>query len=344
MAGLTAAYRFSLHEPAQEIVVFEKSRGLGGRVATRWYDRPAGRVYVDHGAQYLRPETEALRALMYELLPSEALSAIELPVYTFDAANQIAPGKAAQNAEARLSYHDGLNTLGRLLVEQAKATVKLQVRIGKIGLLTSGRYSLINTEGMAQGDFDRVLIAIPSGQAADLMMASDTLPMEVRTALASELQVAQYRRCISVVLAYEQPLIERPYCALINTDRQHPIAWIGLEHAKAGHVPQNYHVFVAQMSASYSLDHWDDSPAKLIPEVAGMVAELLQENLAKPAWSDVQKWRYSQPDSLADADKLNGVQRGLWFAGDYLRGGRVHFAAEVGAEVAGQMIETLPRR
>jgi renalase len=344
VAGLTAAYRFSLHEPAPEVIVFEKSRGLGGRVATRWYDRPAGRVYVDQGAQYLKAESEALRALMFDLLPTDALTTIEPPVYTFDAANQIAPGDPAQNAQARLSYMHGLNTLGRLLVEQAKVTIKLQVRIGKIGMLTSGRYSLINTEGMAQGDFDRVLVAIPAGQAADLVMASDTLPMETRTTLASELQVARYRRCLSVVLAYEQPLIERPYCALLNADRQHPIAWIGLEHTKPGHVPSNYNVLVVQMSDAYSMAQWDISPSTLIMEVAKLASDVLQEDLTKPAWTDLHKWRYSQPDELLDADKVNGVQRGLWFTGDYLRGGRVHFAAETGAEVAGQIIETLPTR
>jgi len=36
------------------VVIFEKSRGLSGRAATRWHNLPAGRAYIDHGAQYLK--------------------------------------------------------------------------------------------------------------------------------------------------------------------------------------------------------------------------------------------------------------------------------------------------
>jgi predicted NAD/FAD-dependent oxidoreductase len=342
IAGLTAGYRLSLHDPLPEITVFEKSRGIGGRVATRWYDRPAGRIYIDQGAQFLKTETEALHALMYDLLPRDGLNAIEQPVWTFDAAGHISAGDDAQNAVPRLSYTQGLNTLSKLLVEQGKLTVKSQTRVGRLGWLTSARYSLINAEGMGVGDFERVLIALPAPQAFDLIKASDTLPPEPRATLMAELSAVEYRRCLSVVLVYDRPPTPRPFCALLNADRQHPIAWIGLEHAKLGHVPPEYSVFVVQMSADYSLQHWDTPPADMILEVARMVADVLQEDLATPSWTDMQKWRYSQPDVLIDIDKVNGVQRGLWFAGDYQRGGRVHYAAEIGAEVAGQMIETLP--
>ncbi|MBX3080692.1 MAG: FAD-dependent oxidoreductase [Anaerolineae bacterium] len=344
VAGLTAAYRLRLHEPAPEIVIFEKSRGIGGRMATRWYDRPAGRVYVDYGAQFLKAETETLRTLMYDLLPTNALTEIELPVWTFNSANQISAGDPEQNAVPRLSYEHGLTTLARLVVDQMGVSIKPQVRIGRLGWLTSGRYSLINTEGMGQGDFDRVLIATPAPQAADLIALSDTLPAEARNTLVSELQVAQYRRCLSIVLAYERPLIERPCCALLNTDHQHPIAWIGLEHTKIGHVPPEYSVLVVQMSGDYSLQHWDTAPSALVNDVMRLASELMQEDLTTPSWTDLQKWRFSQPDVLIEPERVNGVQRGLWFAGDYLRGGRVHFAAEIGAEVAGQLSETLPSR
>ena len=46
MAGLSAANR--LREAGADCTVFEKSRGLGGRMATR----RAGSLQFDHGAQY----------------------------------------------------------------------------------------------------------------------------------------------------------------------------------------------------------------------------------------------------------------------------------------------------
>lgn len=55
MAGLVCAQQ--LHQAGYKVVVVEKSRGLGGRVATRrLYDTCA-----DHGACYLEPKGELLR-------------------------------------------------------------------------------------------------------------------------------------------------------------------------------------------------------------------------------------------------------------------------------------------
>jgi predicted NAD/FAD-dependent oxidoreductase len=80
----------------------------------------------------------------------------------------------------------------------------------------------------------------------------------------------------------------------------------------------------------------------VIREVAGLASQVLGEDLSAPDWTDIQTWRYSQPDVMLDPAEVNGVVPGLWFAGDYLRGGRVHLAAEVGVEV-GAAIAALGR-
>lgn len=339
IAGLSAARTIYAISPGlmahpNSLTVFEKSRGLGGRAATRWFDRPQGRIYVDHGAQYLKAEGSILPDLLHNVLPHESLTQIVPPVWTFDAQNYIAPGEREQNvASSRLTYQTGIATLGRLLVAEAGLTVKTQIRIGSLRLNADGTYALIDAEATHIGDFDQVIVAIPAGQAADLIAASTTLPTGVSNALESVLRGATYRRCLSVILGYDRPPTERPYSALINIDRQHPIVWIGLEHAKPGHVPVGCSVYVVQMSASYSLAQWETEKATVIREVAGLASQVLGEDLTAPAWTDMQTWRYSQPDVMLDPALVNGKIPGLWFAGDYLRGGRVHLAAEVGAEV-----------
>ncbi|PJF31253.1 MAG: FAD-dependent oxidoreductase [Candidatus Thermofonsia Clade 1 bacterium] len=336
IAGLTAAYRL------EDAVIFEKSRGFGGRAATRWHERPSGRIYVDHGAQYLKTEGETLRRLMLHELSTADLSNIGRPVWTFDADHVISEGDPEQNAAPKWSYRQGVSTLGKLIAQAGRFEARLQVRVGKLALRADGRYALYDTEGAHLGDYEQVLIAIPAGQAADLLAASD-LPKTESVALQTALQTAVYRRCLSITLGYERAIAPRPFYALVNSDRRDPMAWLAFEHDKVGHAPSGHSVIVAQMGEMYSLERWDADKEALVNEVAAHVSELLGERLTDFDWSDIQRWRYSQPNTLADPNQLNGILRGLWFAGDYLRGGRVHLAAESGESVAAAIREMSAR-
>jgi renalase len=73
MAGVSAARR--LREAGWGVVVFEKSRGWGGRCATKRIEGCA----VDHGAQFFTLRDPAFRAAV-EAASSDNLCAIEAPV------------------------------------------------------------------------------------------------------------------------------------------------------------------------------------------------------------------------------------------------------------------------
>ena len=91
-----------------------------------------------------------------------------------------------------------------------------------------------------------------------------------------------------------------------------------------------------------SVDHYDEPLDSASDEVAGLVAELLDdERLTDPDWVDDQGWRYALPDSSIDAaDARCAEDAGIYVAGDWVAGeGRVHRAFEngrtVGERVAG---------
>jgi renalase len=334
LAGLAAARRLRELRPAVETTIYEKSRGLGGRAATR---RRAGCVF-DHGAQLFRTPSDALFQLVRGELPAEDLHAIEGSVWVFDQTNTIAEGDPMQNREPKWTYRDGISRLGKLL--GAGLAIRTETRIARLEREHAG-YRLIDVEGRAVGSADAVLLTPPAPQSADILRASEVDPA-LRAQLANELERASYRRCISLTLAYPQP-IARPFYALVNADRAHPISWLALEHLKgAERCPPGQSLLIAQMAAGWSLARWDATPEALVAEAADLVSALLDEELRAPAWSDIQRWRYALPDTGCDFAALNaaGASVGLFFAGDYTAGlGRVHLAIEQGwraAELIGE--------
>jgi predicted NAD/FAD-dependent oxidoreductase len=344
VAGLAAARALRQRRPDLTITIYEKSRGLGGRAATRRRDG----CTFDHGAQYMKAPTPELERLLTAELPAGDLLDIGRPVWTFDGSGAIAAGDPAQNADPKWTYRDGLSQLGKLLGEGLD--IQRETRIGSLRQLTTddgrpnnarpirsvvgGRWSVVDSAGQLIADTDLVLLTPPAPQAADILAASEFDP-NAKAALLAELARATYRRCISLALAYDRP-IARPFYALVNIDRAHPISWLALEHAKApDRCPPGQSLLIAQMASRWSLDHWETLDDELARLVADQVGALLGADTRAPLWFDVQRWRYALPDSGADFGTLNASGSGLFFAGDYTSGqGRLHLAIESGWRAA----------
>jgi predicted NAD/FAD-dependent oxidoreductase len=332
MAGLAAAHWLRRERPDIEVLIFEKSRGVGGRTATR---RVQGAVF-DHGAQYIKVATPEIEQLLSEVLAHETLVDIGHPVWTFDSANHIHEGDSAQNAEPKWSYSDGITRLAKELARNV--TIQFGTRIQRFEHTDAG-YKLYDQHDAVVSEADALLITAPGPQAHALVEQS-RLPQASQQALLDELAKATYRRCLTLTLGYPPLLAERPFYALVNTDKKHPISWLAYEHLKPGR-PNTPHVLIAQMAPQWSVAHWEDALPDLTQQIQRLVSELLAENLPEPLWSDRQGWRYALPDHGANSNALNSALPGCYFAGDYTAGqGRVHLAIEQGWQVAERIVGT----
>jgi renalase len=338
-AGLAAAQALTRHGITPTI--YEKSRGVGGRMLTR-------RVFdcvVDHGAQNVKTPTPALEQLIRSSHDPDGAPAynIRQPIWTFDAAGKIAEGDPEQNAEPKWGWPSGINRLSRMLAQGLTIRTETQVeRLVATG--TSPGYTLLDATGAVVCQADAVLLTPPGPQSAAII-AAGMLDQALQEQLLDELARADYRRCLSVALAYPRRP-ELPWYALVNTDRRHPIAWLAADHAKPGHAPAQVGLMLAQMSHDFSVAHWEaaakgtyaggDTPLPpMITEVQRLVQALLNCELGPPLWADLQRWRYALPAGSADFARLNHTGSGLFFAGDYVAGqGRVHLAIESGRQVA----------
>ena len=330
-SGLAAAHE--LRDAGYVVTLFEQSQEVGGRAASREHQ---GFIY-DYGAQYIKSGSSVSVDLITRRFRLADLLDISKPVWIFDREGNIQAGDPVQNAEPKWTYRSGLNALAKSMAQGLD--IRLQTRIDYLQQSTTG-WKVFANSSHPVGVFDRVLITIPAGQAAELIKASQ-ISHTLQEEICASLDKARYNLLISIMLGYRPMPQIRPYYALVNTDKAHAISWLAWEHEKAPErVPEGAGLLIAQMAPQYSQDNWHKPDAEFIDDVANRIAVLLDEPLNKPVFTDVYRWLFALPAEKADAGQLNTITLpvGLAFCGDAFVGGRVHLALEHGVEVAQQLI------
>ncbi|MEM4780513.1 MAG: FAD-dependent oxidoreductase [Halalkalicoccus sp.] len=324
VAGLGVAAELRAGEA--DVTIVEKSRGVGGRAATR---RKNGCVY-DHGANYITPDEE-LEAFVRDLGADPV--EIEEPVWTFDSAGVIEPGEKRERPA--LTYADGITRFSKEVLATADATLELETCVESIA--REGDRWRVESAGRKWG-FDALVLTPPAPQTATLLSDADWED-PLREELVSEIEAVPYRTILSILLHYPFE-IDRHYYALVNTDRNHEIGWLSREECKAGHVPDGESLLVVQMAPDWSLERYGEPEDPIASAAAELASDLLDDpRLAEPDWTDCQRWRHALPDDAADPDALSRASdASLYFAGDWVAGeGRVSAAFESGRKLGGRL-------
>ena len=336
-AGLAAAgMADALSDRSVSVTVLEKSRGVGGRAATRRRD---GCRY-DHGANYIKDSDERTRELL-QSLGADGLVDIDAPVWPFDAEGTISESQRPESH--KWTWEAGITQLAKRLFDRTNADIRKETRVDTLEEGQSG-WTISDTDGATHGPFDAVVLTPPAPQTADLLQATELLDGDDDLAAATDaVDQVPYRTIRSLMLHYPFE-IDPPYYALVNDDRDHDIGWLARESCKPGHIPAGEELLVVQMAPDWSTAN-DEMPLDdAASEAAMKAAQLLDDDrLTEPDWVDDQGWRYALPDAGVDSDAVEPLEaHGLYLAGDWVVGeGRAHEALWCGVDVGERLAATV---
>ena len=328
-AAAAATYALEDRLENLEITVLEKSRGLCGRAATRRRDD----VIYDYGANYVKSDDERVVELLTETLDTDGLVDVTDPVWTFDGAGEVSEGRDAD--EHKWTYETGLTQIAKRLFSRTDATIHRETRVETvIRDDDAGSWRLEDANGKRWGPFDAILLNPPAPQTAELLRTA-AWEADIRDELVDVIDDVSYRPIWTGVLHYPFEL-ERPYYALVNTDKAHEVGWLSREECKSGHVPDGESLLIVQASPEWSADRYDEDPAANLEELAELTAAIVEdERLLEPDWTDHQGWRYALPEDGVDGGPLwRAEDADLYCLGDWVAGeGRLHAALRSGLEV-----------
>ncbi len=335
MAGLAAA--ITLQTAGATVTVIEKSRGLGGRVATR----RVGDLAVDHGAQNIKPGESALHSLMTNQLSSKDLVQIEKPVCLWSTSAGVHAADEERNESPKYSYYNGINTIARLLaarLQELGGTVILNATVHHFAT-NGGTVELFDNNNVSFGEFQGVVVSAPLPQAADIVATSAPFTPEPILLLdrVRSLRQVEYRSCISIMLGYYNAPPPPDYYALLAQDRTADLQWLAFESSKGpSHCKGTHDVLIAQMGPRFSKYCYFEEDALTASRVISDIRNVVGEPFHSPDWFQVKRWKYSQPIGMVYFDDANpqGSEGLLLVCGDGLRpnAGKIHEAYLSGVE------------
>ena len=327
VAGLTVGQQ--LRQAGYRVVVVEKSRGVGGRVATRRLHNTC----ADHGLRYLEGKGEFLQGLVKILCDRQILKLWTDTIYQF-----------SPNSELSTTCYvapEGMSAVAKFLAKGLE--IWLNHRVESITLnnqdLWQLNFAAINDELPKSLTAKALVVAIPAPQA--LMLLEPLVSEEVLARFRS----IEFDPCITVMAGYSNSLqVDRPEKAIVFSQND-DLAWIGLDSSKR--LNSEAPVFVIQSSAKFAqlyLDTEDLQPAAR--ELLASAAKYFIPWLDTPAFFQVHRWRYAFPSrSLSEMFLDAQTSLPLICCGDWCGGNLVESALQSGlstAERINSQLQNLP--
>lgn len=321
ISGLAAAGK--LCRAGRDVIVLEKSRGLGGRAATRRIPVGEHEVPVDHGAQYF---TVRDRRFQDEVARWQELGICfpwceEFPSWS--------AGKFVETnslwKETRYACRKGISSLGRHLAEGVE-------------VLRGHEVSSVERE---QGGW--LLHAVGEGGEAHPMVRARTLfvsPPPPQTMALVGRQLAPEQKdlvdhiectpCIAVIAVYPEDTPSPPWKGIRVADAGSPLSWIGWDSSRRkSDAPGR--IAVLHGSREFSarwLDVHHDALQSAGAEMLAAAERIAGSWIATPEKYIVHRWRYAHAAGCGVPGGFLRISRNpsLYLIGDGFNGGRLEGA------------------
>lgn len=308
MAGLICARH--LQQQGYRTIIWEKSRGVGGRVTTR---RVGDRLTIDRGLPWLEVQGEQTQKLIEQLQQEQIVRLWHGRVCQLDRQGRIQPTKG----ENRYVAPEGINAIAKYLARDL--TIEKQCRLESIQPVADNTWRLVAENSHLQAK--AVVFAIPTPQALEVLEKSQHC---LSAQWLEQLRAVKYFPCMTVSAGYSDlHLLELPQWEVLDLDYDPEIAKIILDSSKSDRATEP--VFIFHSTPQFAQQYLEERNLQPVGErLLEKAASLLQPWFKSTQWMQVHRWRYAIPSSqlprncLSTTSPLPIVCGGDWCGGNNL--------------------------
>lgn len=293
ICGLTAARL--LRQLGRQVVIFDKGRAPGGRVATRV--SRAGHSF-DHGAQHIGAEDGMFQGVLNGAMSTEALRRWDP-----------APGLV------RYVGHPDMVSFPRHLARALDLYLETEVR--SISLRPKGwRLTLDDSEV----DVDRLVLTCPPAQTARLLAGH---PLGEAAASIEMLP------CLTIMAAFADGPVA-PFAS--RRTPMNMLEWIVHEGSKPGRAPGAR--FVGHAGEAFSQVNLEAEKPEIAAMLLPILSAAAEREPSEAVYVAGHRWRYAKVDEPLGQPCLADDAGSLFVGGDWCLGDTVEAAWQSGSAIA----------
>ncbi|MBN1480922.1 FAD-dependent oxidoreductase [candidate division KSB1 bacterium] len=311
ISGLLAAQ--TLKKSGIRVIVLDKGRGLGGRLATRRISNGKVTGIFDYGAQSFTIRSNAFRRVAE---PWQKAGVIDIWSHGFHDSTR----SFKDTGQPRYKGMDSMQAIAKHLAHDLDArpqskVERLQRREDKWHLFTEDGRSFAG---------DSLLLTAPVPQNLELLKQSNiSLPNTDLEAL----RAIEYLPTFTVLaLLKSESAVPKPGGLWLDGD---PIAWIG-DNSKKG-VSPDAHAVTVHAGEEFSRINFDRNIETVAQELLNAAQDFLKSDILI---SQIHRWRYATPVFTYENLYYSHPPLNLYMAGDSFGGKRLESAALSGLRVA----------
>ena len=299
LSGLTVANGLT---GFADITLFEKSRGVGGRMSTRYADP----FYFDHGTQFFTARSKAFKQFLKPYIESGLVAPWQGKVITLEANKKVTDRLWF---EPHYVACPSMNSLCKKLSEGLQIT--LQTEVAPLADKINNQWHLKNASGEALGIFDVVISTAPPTQTIRLFdkHLPDDCPIKSANMLG----------CYTMMLGFKKPWDKSWMAAKVHNS---PIEWIAINSTKPGRDAAMTSMTVHTNNA-WAQQHIDDDIAVTEALLKQELSHLMDIDVYAADYFALHRWRYALLEEKEKNDPYWDAQLGLASVGDWCTASRI---------------------
>jgi predicted NAD/FAD-dependent oxidoreductase len=299
MSGLIVAKKLS---KLNEVTIFDKSRGIGGRMATR----RVGDYNFDHGAQFFTAKSNEFKDFLIKAKDEKVIEGWNCDFV------EIVKNKITNKRKfnAHFVAKPQMNNLCKYIGKDLN--ILLSKQITSINF-DNKKWSLKTLEEESFNGFDYLILAIPSHQAIKLS------PKNFKYFdIISSIKMSG---CFTLMLGFKENLELGFDAALVKESN---ISWISVNSSKPGRT--GGFALVANSSNKWADKNIEEDLENIKEKMTTCLKETIDFDLNNIDYQNIHRWRYANASLRKGNKSLFDPNLNLGICGDWLISGRVENA------------------
>lgn len=318
LAGLTLANQLKDYA---KITLFEKARGVGGRMSTRRAEAYA----FDHGAQFFTAKSPEFQAFIQPMMTEGIIQRWDARFVEIHQRKIII--KPQWNADN--PHYVGTPSMSAIPKYLSQGlNIHLQTRIQT--LKKEGRQWMLEDEqGVFWGKYDWLILTAPAEQTRALLSPA--------YALYEKIAPINMQACFSLMLGFESPLALQFDAAIVRDEN---ISWISANHTK----PQrnSHYSLLIHATNQWADQHLALDSTAIQAYLCAETSEILGCNLTQAHHQALHTWRYANIGKQSGDSYLLCHEDKIGICGDWLIQGRVESAFTSAYHLAKALKQSIP--